>query len=58
MLNACRGVGDGVHQSSDGAYVVPSTVLFLYTVYDMLANKPAVENGNSWAVPAFFVDSR
>jgi cytochrome c oxidase subunit 1 len=44
--------------SSIGSIIsVGATVLFLYTVYDMLANKPAVENGNSWAVPAFFVDS-
>lgn len=44
--------------SSVGSLIsVGATVLFLYTVYDMLANKPAVQNGNSWAVPAFFVNS-
>ena len=43
--------------SSVGSIIsVGATCVFLYTVYDMLANKPAVD-GNTWATPAFFVDS-
>jgi len=43
--------------SSVGSMIsVGATALFLYTVYDMLANQPAVKSGNTWAVPAFFVD--
>jgi cytochrome c oxidase subunit 1 len=44
--------------SSMGSLIsVGATALFLYTVYDMLANKPAVLSGNTWAVPGFFVDT-
>ena len=44
--------------SSMGSIIsVGATILFLYTVYDMLANAKPVKSGNTWAVPAFFVDA-
>lgn len=43
--------------SSAGSLVsVAATVIFLYTIYDMLVDGE-VAVGNSWAEPAFFVDS-
>lgn len=43
--------------SSIGSIIsVGATVLFLYTVYDMLASQP-VAVGNAWAVPQFFTDT-
>jgi heme/copper-type cytochrome/quinol oxidase subunit 1 len=42
--------------SSMGSIIsVGATALFLYTMYDMLANKPAAQ-GNTWAVPSFYMD--
>lgn len=43
--------------SSVGSLIsVSATALFLYVMYDMLASQP-VAVGNTWAQPAFFVDS-
>jgi len=44
--------------SSVGSFIsVGATVLFLYTVYDMLVSDRKVAD-NAWAVPAFFVDNK
>lgn len=43
--------------SSVGSMIsVGATVLFLYTVYDMLAERPAA-SANAWAAPQFFTDT-